>query len=111
MEEFYAILLTNIYVSECGRGLEAIRVDHQARFDSILSSRAFPKKDAQSYYDTYRDVILKLVDQMDDLTRPIGLHTDIAWNPLETYYIRPGFARSVTDTADIVSPQTRKSPP
>jgi hypothetical protein len=85
-EEFYAILLTDIYISECGRGLEAIRVDHAPAFHSIEGSPEFADKSPQSYYAAYREAIEKLADQMDDFTRPIGDLRTINWNPLRYHY-------------------------
>jgi hypothetical protein len=103
-EEFFAILLTDIYISECGRGLEAIRVDHAPAFHSIENSPVFDQKSPRSYYDAYREAIEKLAEQMDDFTRPIGDLLTIEWNPLRHHY-HPTlpFVSSVMDKFDGLS--------
>jgi Effector protein len=89
VEEFFAVMLTDIYVSECGGGLEGMRADHSPEFHSIQDSKDFPEKGPTAYAKSFDEPIKKLVDQMPDFTRSIGNLRKIAWNPLHSYFHPP----------------------
>jgi hypothetical protein len=86
VEEFYAVMLTDIYVSECGGTLAGVRIDHAAAFHSIQDSDDYPQKDPESYKRVFEEPIKKLCEQMGDFTRAIADLVSIKWNPLHYYY-------------------------
>jgi hypothetical protein len=89
VEEFYAVMITDIYVSECGGTLAGVRIDHGAAFHSIQDSPDYPQKDPGSYKKAFEEPIKKLCEQMGDLTRAIGNLVSISWNPLRYVYNPP----------------------
>jgi hypothetical protein len=64
VEEFYAILIANIYRSECG--YQNLRANHFGKTD-------LADTDDGHFYATYKDKIDGLIDQMKGLCRSIAL--------------------------------------
>jgi hypothetical protein len=87
IEEFYAIMLTNIYMSECGVPTDDLRAFPDpagtARYVSFRETTTGFVYQARSYYvgDLERP-IEDLRTRMPDLAGAIGNLTGIEWNPL-----------------------------
>src|SRR5262249_49614494 len=90
-EEFFAILLTNVYRSECGRS--GLRGDHS--LDSCPGQRKDVNKciapmapglaDPAAFYQHFKLQMEKLFAPMAALGREIAVHVDCASNPLYEY--------------------------
>jgi hypothetical protein len=85
-EEFYAILLTNIYASEAGRQQD-LRANHHG-FDPIDASQDtdaefLPAADKHDY--RYR-LVDKMVHQEPKLVAELRAVKDAAFNPIRRYY-------------------------
>jgi hypothetical protein len=85
LEEFYAVVLTNIYVSEA-RPNAILRGDHNLEFHSLAD--AGQPEDANEFYRRHRDNIDKLMndESMKALTSPLAVTHSASrigrWNPL-----------------------------
>jgi len=80
-EEFYAVLLTNIYVADMNR-LQDLRGSHRLPFDTLGFQQQFmaPQRSDKLFYFQFTTEIDELCTTMPELTKPIeGLPT---WNPL-----------------------------
>jgi len=98
-EEFFAIVLANIYASETGRPLD-IRADHHG-FEHLTTdtdATFLPKKDVTDY--RYR-LIDKFVHQQGGLAVELS-KINCAFNPLRRYFQLQG--RSISASAPFLSP-------
>jgi hypothetical protein len=80
-EEFYAVLLTNIYVADRNR-LQDLRGSHRLPFDVLGFQQQFaaPQRSDKLFYFQFTTEIDELCTAMPELTTPLsGLPT---WNPL-----------------------------
>lgn len=83
-EEFFAILLANIYASETGRPLD-LRSDHRT-FDHLstdVNATFLPRKDMTDY--RYR-LVDKLVRQEPRMVQELKRLTNTAFNPIRRYF-------------------------
>jgi hypothetical protein len=81
IEEFYAILITNIYVAECGRSRD-LRADSGPVFHEMSVLDAWSKP----YYENHKDLIDRLCQSMEPFTRAIGEVARRSFNPLRARY-------------------------
>jgi Effector protein len=83
-EEFFAILLANIYASETGRPID-IRSDHHGFLHLTTDTDAtfLPKKDMTDY--RYR-LVAKLVHQEPRMAHELGRLKHIPFNPIRRYF-------------------------
>jgi hypothetical protein len=82
-EEFYAILVANIYASETGRSID-LREDHQ-KFDPLRANKNesfLPAKDRTDYRFTLID---KMARQQPQFSRQLG-SISTPFNPVLRYY-------------------------
>ena len=80
-EEFYAVLLTNIYVADLKRPQD-LRGSHRLPFDALGYQQQFaaPQTSEKLFYFQFTSEIDELCTTMPELTNPLcGLPT---WNPL-----------------------------
>ena len=83
-EEFFAILLANIYASETGRPVD-IRSDHHG-FEHLTSdtdAKFLPKQDMADY--RYR-LVSKLVHEEPKLAHELNRLRHVPFNPIRRYY-------------------------
>jgi hypothetical protein len=81
LEEFYAVLLTNIYVADLKRERD-LRGSHRLPFEALGAEKRFaaPQLSEKLFYFQFSDEIDDLCRKMSELTTPLsGLPT---WNPL-----------------------------
>lgn len=96
-EEFFAIVLSNIYVSET-RPTGAMRGDHNIQFHSLKD--AGETESDQAFYLLHITLMEQMIREMPDLTKGL-METDPAkqigaWNPLR-------FSRRIEETRDMWS--------
>jgi hypothetical protein len=83
-EEFFAILLANIYASETGRPID-LRSDHHSfeHLDTDTNVKFLPKRDMSDY--RYR-LVDKLVHQEPKMVRELERVKHVPFNPIRRYY-------------------------
>ena len=83
-EEFYAILLANIYGSETGRSID-LRSDHHTfeHLTTDTNAKFLPKKDASDY--RYR-LVEKLVHQEPRMCHELRMLKHVPFNPIRRYH-------------------------
>lgn len=83
-EEFFAIVLANIYASETGRPVD-IRSDHHGfeHLSTDVNAKFLPKRDVSDY--RYR-LVDKLVQQEPKMARELDRLKHASFNPVRRYY-------------------------
>ncbi|MEI9984978.1 MAG: M91 family zinc metallopeptidase [Aliidongia sp.] len=83
-EEFFAILLANIYASETGRSLD-LRSDHHTfeHLTTDTNATFLPKKDASDY--RYR-LVEKLIRQEPKMAHELNMLKHVSFNPIRRYH-------------------------
>jgi hypothetical protein len=96
IEEFYAVLLTNIYVSEQRRGTTAVRLEYDGTFRNFDNLPPDPNApwvnrelgvrltDDEAYYQAYAGEIDALFGEMKDVADAFAA-VDCAFNPLRSW--------------------------
>jgi hypothetical protein len=84
VEEFFAVLIANIYRSECERP-EALRNDHSGHFVPLTQT------DALVYYNSHATLIDQLCNDLPDFTRQIS-YVDCEFNPIRFAYSQRYFS-------------------
>jgi hypothetical protein len=83
-EEFYAILLANIYASESGRAVD-IRSDHHGfeHMTTDTNAKFLPKKDPTDY--RYR-LVEKLIREEPRMAHELNMLKHVPFNPIRRYH-------------------------
>jgi hypothetical protein len=92
-EEFFAILLANVYASETGRPID-LRSDHHS-FEHLTTDtnvRFLPKRDLNDY--RYR-LVAKLVHDEPRLARELNNVQHAPFNPVRRYFELPRTVKAV----------------
>ena len=86
VEEFYAILLANIYASEMGRSGD-LRGDHRAPYHRLKdeTDQGLWADSDMIHYMNFQDEVDELVRSMPDLCFKVA-SLQVAWNPLRRQY-------------------------
>jgi hypothetical protein len=84
VEEYYAILVANMYVSEVGRP-ESRRADHRLDFHPLRGKAGGPFVDTDvDFYMSYKTEADRMISQMPDFCQPLGgLWNRLPWNPIK----------------------------
>jgi len=84
VEEFYAIMVTNMYVSEVGRP-ESRRADHILSFHRLYEKPAGPFVDTDvDFFIRHKPEVDAMVKQMPDFCAPLGaINNPLPWNPIK----------------------------
>jgi hypothetical protein len=83
VEEYYAILLTNMYVTEVGRPKDR-RADHRYPFRPLSAKPGLLSDTPQDFYFAHKDELERFIREMPDLCAPLGAAANpIAWNPIK----------------------------
>jgi hypothetical protein len=84
-EDFFAILVTNIYSSEKGRGIESFRKSHHTRYKPEMNSREVDPFAFATADDNWR-LIAKFCKQ-HPVIAPMIAGAPAAFNPIRDFYI------------------------
>jgi len=84
VEEFYAIMVTNMYVSEVGRP-ESRRADHLLPFDRLYEKPTGPFVDTDvDFFIRHKAEVDAMIKQMPDFCAPLGeINNPLPWNPIK----------------------------
>ena len=82
VEEYYAVLLTNMYVTETGRPQDR-RASHRLPFETLSSQQGTFADTPLDFYFTHKDELDAFIGEMPDVCTPLGhIGNPIAWNPI-----------------------------
>jgi len=86
VEEFYAIMVANIFMSERGKG--RLRANHKGFDDLIYSGRVDDLTDSAAFYKTYKDDITTFCQEMSTLSYWLN-KIEVDFNPIREYFKDP----------------------
>jgi hypothetical protein len=83
IEEYYAVLFTNMYVSEVGRSTSR-RYGHSLPFVPLSTSGGATAGTALDFYFRHDTEVDKLIGEMPNLCKPLGgIASTLPWNPIQ----------------------------